>query len=156
MFFYDQNIYPLPIHPSACLPLSSQLMYIHLHPNRPFFQIQLRHNKSQTSSHPLIVITVKPVCNNHLSDKIYSLWFIQQCVLIETECTNLLLQQCLTTGAHLGGPWPPRWAPEGREVSHCVVAIDRFHCICNVLIRELGYYKLYNRWNCALLSILMF
>ena len=24
----------------------------------------------------------------------------------------------LPSGAHLGGPWPPRWAPEGREVSH--------------------------------------
>ena len=26
------------------------------------------------------------------------------------------------------GPWPPTWAPEGREVSHKVVVIDRFHC----------------------------
>ena len=24
--------------------------------------------------------------------------------------------------------WPPRWAPEGREVSQKVVVIDRFHC----------------------------
>ena len=24
--------------------------------------------------------------------------------------------------------WPPRWAPEGREVSHSVVVIDRFYC----------------------------
>ena len=27
-------------------------------------------------------------------------------------------QTFLPSGAHLGGPWPPRWAPEGREVSH--------------------------------------
>ena len=26
--------------------------------------------------------------------------------------------QFLPSGAHLGGPWPPGWAPEGREVSH--------------------------------------
>ena len=25
-------------------------------------------------------------------------------------------------------PWPPRWAPESREVTHYVVVIDRFHC----------------------------
>ena len=37
--------------------------------------------------------------------------------------------QFLPSGAHLGGPWPPRWAPEGREVFHEVVVIDRFHCI---------------------------
>ena len=27
-------------------------------------------------------------------------------------------QPFLPSGAHLGGPWPPRWAPESREVSH--------------------------------------
>ena len=26
--------------------------------------------------------------------------------------------QYLPSGAYLGGPWPPRWTPEGREVSH--------------------------------------
>ena len=46
---------------------------------------------------------------------------------MKTEGTNLLVQ-CLPSGAHLGGPWPPRWAPDGREVSHKVVVIDRFHC----------------------------
>ena len=35
--------------------------------------------------------TVKPVCNDHLYNKIYFLWFIQQCVLMKTEGTNLLL-----------------------------------------------------------------
>ena len=35
----------------------------------------------------------------------------------------------MPSGAHLGGPRPPKWAPEGREVSHSVVVIDRFHCI---------------------------
>ena len=39
-----------------------------------------------------------------------------------------LANKFLPSGAHLGGPWPPRWAPEGREVSHWVVVIDRFHC----------------------------
>ena len=35
--------------------------------------------------------TVKPVCNDHLYNKIYYLWFIQQCVSMKTEDTNLLL-----------------------------------------------------------------
>ena len=35
--------------------------------------------------------TVKPVCNDHLSDKIYYMRFIQLCVLMKTEGTNLLL-----------------------------------------------------------------
>ena len=47
---------------------------------------------------------------------------------MKTEGTNLLLLQFLPSGAHLGGPWPPRWAPQGREVSHWAVVIDRFHC----------------------------
>ena len=34
-------------------------------------------------------------------------------------------EQYLTSGAHLGGPWPPRWVPDGREVFHWVVVIDR-------------------------------
>ena len=34
----------------------------------------------------------------------------------------------MSSGAHLGCPRPPRWAPKGREVSHKVVVIDRFHC----------------------------
>ena len=37
------------------------------------------------------VSTVKPVCNDHLYNTIYYLWFIQQCVLMKTEGTNLLL-----------------------------------------------------------------
>ena len=40
---------------------------------------------------PRYTDTVKPVCNDHLSDKIYYLWFIQYYVLIKTECTTLLL-----------------------------------------------------------------
>ena len=32
--------------------------------------------------------TVKPVCNDHLYDKIYYLWLIQYCVLMKTEGTN--------------------------------------------------------------------
>ena len=35
--------------------------------------------------------TVKPVYNDHLYNKIYCLWFIQQCVLMKTEGTNSLL-----------------------------------------------------------------
>ena len=56
--------------------------------------------------------TVKPVCNDHLDNKIYCLWFIQQCVLMKTAGTNLLL---LTISAFWSSS---RWAPEGREVSH--------------------------------------
>ena len=35
--------------------------------------------------------TVKPVCNDHLYNKILYLWSIQWCVLMKTEGTNLLL-----------------------------------------------------------------
>ena len=38
-----------------------------------------------------VFITVKPVYNDHLYNKIYYLWFIQQCVLKKTEGTHLLL-----------------------------------------------------------------
>ena len=78
--------------------------------------------------------TVKPVCNDLLNNKIYYLWFIQSCVYIKTEDNNCLLS---LSGAHLGGPWPPRWAPEGREVSHWVVVIDRFHCIKMALVTKI-------------------
>ena len=60
-------------------------------------------------------ITVKPVCNDHLYNKINYLWFIQLYVLMMTEGTNLLV---LTISAFWSPSWPPRWAPEGREVSH--------------------------------------
>ena len=37
--------------------------------------------------------TVKPVCNDHLYNEIYYMWFmiIQWCVSMQTEGTNLLL-----------------------------------------------------------------
>ena len=35
--------------------------------------------------------TLKPVCNDHLYDKIYNLWFIQSCVSMKTEGTNLFV-----------------------------------------------------------------
>ena len=38
-----------------------------------------------------ILHTVKPVCNDHPYKTIYYLWLIQQCVLMKTESTNLLL-----------------------------------------------------------------
>ena len=55
--------------------------------------------------------TAKPVCNDHLYDEIYHLWFIQKCVSIMTEGTNLLL---LTIG-HLdelqnAKKYPIRWS----------------------------------------------
>ena len=34
---------------------------------------------------------VKPVYNDHLYNKMYYLWFIQWCILMKTEGTNLLL-----------------------------------------------------------------
>ena len=43
---------------------------------------------------------------------------------MKTEGTNLLL---LTISAFWGSS-RSRWAPEGREVSHYVVVIDRFQC----------------------------
>ena len=62
--------------------------------------------------------TVKPVCNDHIYNKINYLWFIQWCILMQNEGTSLLLLTISASGAYLGGPWPPRWAPEGREVSY--------------------------------------
>ena len=48
--------------------------------------------------------TVKLVCNDHLYDKICYLWFIQLCVLVKTEGTNLPL---LTISAFWGSSrWP--------------------------------------------------
>ena len=48
-------------------------------------------------------VTVKPVCNDHLYNKIYYLWFIQLCALMMTEGVNLLM---LTISAF----WSPsRW-----------------------------------------------
>ena len=87
---------------------------------------------------------MKPVCNDHLFNKIYYLWFIQWCVLMKTEGIDLLL----LTISVFWSSWPPRWAPEGREVSHKVVVIDRFHCriqrtasqeVCGLIIEILKY-----------------
>ena len=39
----------------------------------------------------LLSNTVKYVCSDHLNNNINYLWFIQQCVLMETEGINLLL-----------------------------------------------------------------
>ena len=52
----------------------------------------------------IIVDTVQPVCNDHLDNKIYYLWFIQLRVLMKTGGTNLLL---LTISAFWGSSrWP--------------------------------------------------
>ena len=40
------------------------------------------------------------------------------------------------------GPWPPRWAPEGREVSHKAVVIDRFHCIAIIILFIFNFYNI--------------
>ena len=36
----------------------------------------------------ILISTVKPVCNDHLFNKINYLWFIQKCVLMKTEGTK--------------------------------------------------------------------
>ena len=55
-------------------------------------------------SHREMIYTVKPVCNDHLYNKIHNLWFIQECVLMKTGGTNLLL---LTIYAFWGSSrWP--------------------------------------------------
>ena len=45
--------------------------------------------------------TVKPVCNDHLYNKICYMWFIQNCVYIKTEGTNLLLLTIAAFWSHL-------------------------------------------------------
>ena len=47
---------------------------------------------------------------------------------MRTEGTNVLFLTISAFWSSSRCPWPPRWAPEGREVSHLVVVIDRFHC----------------------------
>ena len=48
--------------------------------------------------------TVKPVCNDHLYNKSFYLWFIQKYALMMTEGTNLLV---LTISAFWGSSrWP--------------------------------------------------
>ena len=37
------------------------------------------------------ISTVKPVCNDHLYNKIHHLWFIQSCVLMKIEGNNSLV-----------------------------------------------------------------
>ena len=45
--------------------------------------------------------TVKPVCNDHFSNKIYYPWFIQWCVLMKTEGTNLTNLLTISALGHL-------------------------------------------------------
>ena len=59
----------------------------------------------------VISLVLKPVCNDHLYDKIYYLWFIHLCVLVMTEVTNLL-------GLTLSAFWSSSRWPLAREVSH--------------------------------------
>ena len=47
--------------------------------------------------------TVKPVYNDHLMGYLSAFW------------SSSRWPTYLPSGAHLGGPWPPRWAPEGRN-----------------------------------------
>ena len=65
-----------------------------------------------------MLLTVKPVCNDHLYNKIYYMWFIQQCVLMKTEGPDLHLLTISAFWSTSRWPLPPRWAPEGRELTH--------------------------------------
>ena len=63
---------------------------------------------------PATPITVKPVCNDHLCNKMYYLRFIQQWVLMKTAGTNLLLLTISALG-HLdelqkAEKYPIRWS----------------------------------------------
>ena len=63
---------------------------------------------------PRFPYTVKPVCNDHLSNKIYYLLFIQWCVLMKTEGSNSLL---LTISAFWSSSrWPmATWMSSRRQ-----------------------------------------
>ena len=59
--------------------------------------------------------TVKPVCNDHLYDKIYYLWFIQQCIIMITEVTILFVSTISLALGHLdelqkAEKYPIRWS----------------------------------------------
>ena len=47
--------------------------------------------------------------------------------------------QFLPSGAHLCGLWPLGLAPEGREVSHQMVVIERFRCIYRNKVFSIKY-----------------
>ena len=67
------------------------------------FAVQLQWNLSETTTSMIQFITCdlfSIVFNWKLNVPIYS------------------CEQFRHSGAHLGGPWPPRWAPECRGVSH--------------------------------------
>ena len=49
------------------------------------------HTIKQFQTVMFILSTVKPVCNDHLYNEFYYLWFIEQCVLMKTGGTNLLV-----------------------------------------------------------------
>ena len=58
---------------------------------------------------------MEPVCNDHLFDKIYYMLFIQLCVLMKTEDTNLLLLTISAFLSHLdelqkAEKYPIRWS----------------------------------------------
>ena len=70
---------------AKCLPFCLGLnMLTHLRPADTYIH-------PWTESVTIGAGTVKPVCNDHLYNKIHYLWFIWSCVLMKTEGTNLLL-----------------------------------------------------------------
>ena len=84
----------------------------------------------------VLIGTVKPVCKDHLYNKICYLWFIQYCVWLKTKGSNLLL---LTISAFWGSSrWPlatymssrrQRSIPLGgryRQVSLYIVMVDQY------------------------------
>ena len=121
----------------------------------PIFSINMHCHRASNDAHPRMKITADQGCKllNQFPPFLYPQFFLERPQYSETclwwpplwsdllpvissvMCFNedwryqfTLAEQFLPSGAHLGGPWPPRWAPEGRELSHEVVVIDRFHC----------------------------
>ena len=62
--------------------------------------------------------TVKPVCNDHLYNKIYYLWFIQWCDLVMTEGTILLVLTISAFWSSFRWPLATLMSSKGRKVSH--------------------------------------
>ena len=75
-----------------------------LSPRAVILSSQMFYGTEHTSQHNLRQNTVKPVCKDHLLNKIDYLWFIQLCALMTTGGTNLLL---LSMAAFWGSSrWP--------------------------------------------------
>ena len=107
------------IHVYICTHVHTRYVCIHIYFDNPrkAFTFSFRTNNAflifGVNEHllwNLSVMTTSMIKN-------FYLWLIQDCNSMKTEGTNLLLWTISAFWSSSMWPWPPRWAPEGREVS---------------------------------------